>query len=194
MKIGFTMVPNEVFESNSWKKLTMSCMMALIDLYRRRHIGDPSGFINEYNQWIEIKNNECFFGLKYISKEWNVSKKTANRYLKILEKAGYINLKQNRLGTRVTFKFFDEYGEKITTITTPKSSSQSKRSVTPYNTNNTINTKNIAKYKVAPTGVLVAYCSKCGKKQFPTTEWKVKEGSTCCRHSFIAEWPHTQKT
>tara|TARA_R100000734_G_C3288933_1_gene81074 strand:+ start:329 stop:940 length:612 start_codon:yes stop_codon:yes gene_type:complete len=186
MKIGFTMVPNEVFQSSTWKQLKLSNREALIDLYSMRNVND-GGFLNG-SKWIDVKANECFVSLNKLGDRWNVTRKTAKRYIDNLAKAGFIKVKTSRDGTRIKFLFFDEYGVKVTQPTTPHATHQSKHKVPTYNTNNTNYTKNnSSQVKKTKTGLLMGYCSRCGKQEFPKDEWQVKSGSTCCGLDYVAK-------
>ena len=45
MKLGFTMIPNELFETNTWDQVNKSVLWCLIDLYRlkrNRNGGGPT--------------------------------------------------------------------------------------------------------------------------------------------------------
>ena len=189
MKRGFTIIPNEVFQSSTWKELKLSNREALIDLYSIRNIKD-GGFLKG-SKWIDVKSNECFISLASLSERWNVTRKTARRYIDNLEKAGFIKVKTSKDGTRIKFLFFDDSGVKITQKVTPYPTQISKHKLPIYNTNNTNNTKKIEPedcFKTTSTGNLLAKCSKCGGKQFPKDRWKVKDGSTCCRVDYLPLW------
>ena len=37
------------------------------------------------------------------------------------------------------------------------------------------------------TGGFIAYCSKCGNKEFPENNFQIKEGSYCCKVEYLPE-------
>ncbi len=43
----------------------------------------------------------------------------------------------------------------------------------------------ISKFKKTPTGLYKAYCSKCGKREFPNNEYQINSGSSCCRVDYL---------
>tara|TARA_R100000664_G_scaffold12249_1_gene19720 strand:- start:6127 stop:6897 length:771 start_codon:yes stop_codon:yes gene_type:complete len=49
--------------------------------------------------------------------------------------------------------------------------------------------KFIAKFKLLDTGFYRAYCSSCGNKEYPSYEWQVKNGSSCCAVEYLPEKP-----
>ena len=107
---GFFIVPNEFFDQPTFRRQKFSVRMALIYLYKIRNSSDkPYTFINDRNHTIAVNKNECHFALDWIAKEWGVAKNTANNYLKILAKNRFIELKQNRQGTRIRFLHLKSY-------------------------------------------------------------------------------------
>tara|TARA_R100000655_G_scaffold52345_5_gene90133 strand:- start:2755 stop:3543 length:789 start_codon:yes stop_codon:yes gene_type:complete len=46
-----------------------------------------------------------------------------------------------------------------------------------------------SKFKKTETGYYIAYCSGCGKKELPTYEWQLKNGSSCCAIEYLPEKP-----
>ena len=42
-------------------------------------------------------------------------------------------------------------------------------------------------FKRTKTNLYIAYCSKCGKKEFPRDEWQLKRGSECHRVEYVPE-------
>jgi len=42
-------------------------------------------------------------------------------------------------------------------------------------------------FRIASTGLFIAYCSKCGDKRMPNNEWQLKQGSECCRVEYVPE-------
>ena len=40
-------------------------------------------------------------------------------------------------------------------------------------------------FRKTPTGYTIAYCSKCGHKEFPNNERQIREGSSCCRVEYV---------
>ena len=189
MKLGFTMIPNELFETDTWDQVNKSVLWCLIDLYRMKRNKSGGGFMCEATgNWIEVKKNECFGSLDYFASRWSCNRNTANKYLKTMQKAGFIKLKQNRSGTRVKFNFFDDNGLKIETNSTPNLKTNSRQSVGLYNKNNNYNNNNnTPQVKKTKTGLLMGFCSACGKQEFPIDDWQVKSGSTCCRVKYVAE-------
>ena len=188
---NFTMIPNQVFDSESWQRTDLNAMMALIWLYRLRRTND-GGFIDpKTNQWVEVNSNEWVGSLSYLANLWNKSKNTTRKILRSLEKAKFIKVYTSRKGTKIKFNLFVEYGSKIDSNLNTHINTNSKQTLNTYNTKKTTNTKKIdfsEKYKVSKTGIFIAHCSKCGKKEFPNDTWAVKEGSTCCREPYVAEW------
>ena len=47
--------------------------------------------------------------------------------------------------------------------------------------------KKPVEFKRAATGGFIAYCSKCGKQEFPKDEWQLKQGSSCCKVEYQNE-------
>ena len=43
------------------------------------------------------------------------------------------------------------------------------------------------KFRESKTGGFVAYCSKCGKKEFPNDTFQLNQGSSCCRVEYLPE-------
>ena len=43
----------------------------------------------------------------------------------------------------------------------------------------------VSKFEKAPTGLFKAWCSKCGKREFPNNEWQLKQGSSCCAVDYV---------
>ena len=57
-----------------------------------------------------------------------------------------------------------------------------------WNVNNPKNKKSfISKFKKTPTGLFQAFCSKCGKREFPNNEYQIKQGSSCCAVDYLPE-------
>ena len=53
---------------------------------------------------------------------------------------------------------------------------------------NTKNSKSeTSNFRKTPTGLYVAYCSKCGNKQMPNDKWQLRDGSSCCRVEYVPE-------
>ena len=48
--------------------------------------------------------------------------------------------------------------------------------------------KKKVEFKKTPNGENIAYCSKCGKKEFPD-KWQLKDGSTCHHVEYLKEKP-----
>ena len=48
--------------------------------------------------------------------------------------------------------------------------------------------KKKVEFKKTPNGENIAYCSKCGKKEFPD-KWQLKQGSTCHHVEYLKEKP-----
>jgi hypothetical protein len=46
-----------------------------------------------------------------------------------------------------------------------------------------------AKFGKTKTGLYLAYCSKCGKKEMPNDSWQLKDGSSCCRVEYVEDKP-----
>ena len=44
-------------------------------------------------------------------------------------------------------------------------------------------------FRKTSTGLIIAECSKCGKKEFPSDEWQLKRGSECCRVEYVPDKP-----
>ncbi len=44
-------------------------------------------------------------------------------------------------------------------------------------------------FRKTPTGLLIAYCSKCGNQEFPNDEWQLKRGSECHKVEYVLEKP-----
>ena len=44
-----------------------------------------------------------------------------------------------------------------------------------------------ANFKKTKTGLYIAYCSRCGKKETPNDSWQLKDGSNCCRVEYMPE-------
>ena len=42
-------------------------------------------------------------------------------------------------------------------------------------------------FKKTKTGLYIAYCSRCGKKETPNDSWQLKDGSNCCRVEYMPE-------
>ena len=49
------------------------------------------------------------------------------------------------------------------------------------------------KFREGANGSLIAYCSKCGDKQFPD-KFQVKQGSSCCRVEYSPDKPTNQQS
>ena len=47
--------------------------------------------------------------------------------------------------------------------------------------------KFVAKFKLLDTGYYRAYCSSCGNAEYPSYEWQLKNGSSCCAVEYLAE-------
>jgi hypothetical protein len=47
----------------------------------------------------------------------------------------------------------------------------------------------LKKFKKCKTGGLIAFCSKCGKKEFPRNNFQIKEGSSCCKVEYLEVKP-----
>ena len=45
------------------------------------------------------------------------------------------------------------------------------------------------KFRESKTGGFIAYCSKCGNKEFPENNFQIKEGSYCCKVEYLPERP-----
>ena len=45
------------------------------------------------------------------------------------------------------------------------------------------------KFRKTPTGLYVAYCSKCGNKEMPNDKWAIREGSSCHRVEYVPDKP-----
>ena len=43
-------------------------------------------------------------------------------------------------------------------------------------------------FRKTKTDLNIAYCGKCGDKQFPD-QWQIREGSSCCRVEYVHEKP-----
>ena len=48
-------------------------------------------------------------------------------------------------------------------------------------------------FKKAPNGGYIAYCSKCGNKEFPKDDYQLRAGSNCCRVDYNFEKPIYEK-
>ena len=48
-------------------------------------------------------------------------------------------------------------------------------------------------FKKSVDGGFIAYCSKCGSKQFPKDEYQKKSGSTCCHVEYVKDKPSIKK-
>ena len=46
-----------------------------------------------------------------------------------------------------------------------------------------------AKFGKTKTGLYLAYCSRCGKKETPNDSWQLKDGSNCCRVEYVETKP-----
>jgi len=46
-----------------------------------------------------------------------------------------------------------------------------------------------AKFGKTKTGLYLAYCSRCGKKETPNDSWQLKDGSNCCRVEYTETKP-----
>ena len=44
-------------------------------------------------------------------------------------------------------------------------------------------------FKKTPTGLYIAFCSKCGNKEMPNDKWQLKEGSNCHRVDYLPQNP-----
>ena len=49
--------------------------------------------------------------------------------------------------------------------------------------------KFVAKFKLLDTGYYRAYCSSCGNTEYPSYEWQLKNGSSCCAVEYLPEKP-----
>jgi len=47
-------------------------------------------------------------------------------------------------------------------------------------------------FRKTSTGLIIAYCSKCGKNELPRDEWQLKRGSECCRVEYLNHEPKKQ--
>ena len=47
-----------------------------------------------------------------------------------------------------------------------------------------------AKFGKTKTGLYLAYCSRCGKKETPNDSWQLKDGSNCCRVEYVETKPN----
>jgi len=47
-----------------------------------------------------------------------------------------------------------------------------------------------AKFGKTKTGLYLAYCSRCGKKEMPNDSWQLKDGSNCCRVEYVETKPN----
>tara|TARA_R100001163_G_scaffold59465_1_gene48239 strand:- start:4596 stop:5351 length:756 start_codon:yes stop_codon:yes gene_type:complete len=67
------------------------------------------------------------------------------------------------------------------------------RRISRWMSNKKDNTKNskseTSNFRKTPTGLYVAYCSKCGNKQTPNDHWQLRDGSSCCRVEYVPEKP-----
>ena len=45
----------------------------------------------------------------------------------------------------------------------------------------------VSKFRKTNTGLYKAYCSKCGKREFPNNEYQLKQGSSCCAVDYLPE-------
>ena len=189
MKLGFTMIPNELFETDTWDQVNKSVLWCLIDLYRLKRNRNGGGFMCEKTgNWIDVEKNECFGSLDFFANRWSCNRNTANKYLKTMQSAGFIKLTQNRSGTRVKFNFFDDNGLKIETNVTPNLKTNSTQSVGLYKKkNNNYKNNNASQVKKTKSGLWMGYCSSCGKQEFPNDEWAIRSGSTCCRQNYVPE-------
>ena len=43
-------------------------------------------------------------------------------------------------------------------------------------------------FRISPHGDKIAYCSKCGNKQFPNDDRQLKSGSTCCKVAYVPDF------
>ena len=43
----------------------------------------------------------------------------------------------------------------------------------------------VSKFKKTNTGLYKAWCSKCGKREFPNNEYQLKQGSSCCAVDYL---------
>jgi len=50
--------------------------------------------------------------------------------------------------------------------------------------------KSKPKFKKTKTGLFKAWCSRCGKKEFPNNEYQIKEGSSCCSVEYRHDDPN----
>ena len=49
--------------------------------------------------------------------------------------------------------------------------------------------KFVSKFKKLDTGYYKAYCSGCGNAEYPSYEWQLKNGSSCCAIEYLPEKP-----
>lgn len=49
--------------------------------------------------------------------------------------------------------------------------------------------KFISKFKKLDTGYYRAYCSGCGNAEYPSYEWQLRNGSSCCAIEYLPEKP-----
>ena len=42
-----------------------------------------------------------------------------------------------------------------------------------------------SKFRKTSAGYYVAYCSKCGNREFPNDKWQLKDGSYCCKVEYL---------
>lgn len=49
--------------------------------------------------------------------------------------------------------------------------------------------KFVAKFKLLDSGYYKAYCSSCGNVEYPSYEWQLKNGSSCCALEYLPEKP-----
>ena len=185
------MIPNQIFESESWLRTDLNAMMVLIWLYKIRRTNDGGYIDQKTNRWVEVKENEWVGSLSFLANRFNKSINTTRKILKSLEKGKFIRVYTSRKGTKIKFNLFLEHSSKIDTNLNTHFNTNSKQTLNTYNTKNTTNTKKkhfSEKYIVSKSGTRVARCSKCGKKEFPKDDWAVNQGSTCCREPYVAKW------
>lgn len=51
----------------------------------------------------------------------------------------------------------------------------------------------VSKFRKTNTGLYRAWCSKCGKREYPNNEYQLKNGSSCCAVDYLPEKINEEK-
>ena len=87
---------------NQHSKKNISPLSANPDKEMRTLSGIELQIIN-YIRWLSTKFKSVYFSQSHIAKKFNCSRKTANKYLGILERRGYLRMRRNKFSTNDYF-------------------------------------------------------------------------------------------